>query len=176
MDKSSFSSWLHTAAGGLTCHRRIQPLIHLCFPQVFLNFTHRSRATTEREPGFLSAQKACAWPVQPKAMFCDLRATKSPVSFDCSRRKRNLSFPNAGAFVHLPVLLGVTSTSLSFFHFSLFLRTLPKSTATPPPRLSACPSASQRSCACPFTLFLSLTEQSGLSIYLGGPPFGPKHP
>lgn len=53
VDKSSFSSWLHTAAGGLTCHRRIQPLIYLCFPQVFLNFTHSSRAISESEPGFL---------------------------------------------------------------------------------------------------------------------------
>lgn len=53
VDKSSFSSWLHTAAGGLTCHRRIQPLIYLCFPLVFLNFTHSSRAITESELGFL---------------------------------------------------------------------------------------------------------------------------
>lgn len=53
VDKSSFSSWLHTAAGGLTCHGRIQPLIHLCFPQVFLNFTRSSRATTKSEPALL---------------------------------------------------------------------------------------------------------------------------
>lgn len=52
VDKSSFSSWLHTAAGGLTCHRRIQPLIHLCFPQVFLNFTQMGRSITASEPGF----------------------------------------------------------------------------------------------------------------------------
>lgn len=168
VDKSSFSSWLHTAAGGLTCHRRIQPLIHLCFPLVFLNFTHSSRAITESEVGLLSAQKACAWPVQPEANSVMWEPWKSPALLTGRQKRRICHFSkNAAMFVCLRFAFRHFLVSY-FLPFHSPFQSTPlskkkkkkdpknkKTPANPPPNLSACPSASQRSGACPLSLSLS---------------------
>lgn len=182
VDKSSFSSWLHTAAGGLTCHRRIQPLIHLCFPQVFLNFTHRSRAITESEPGFLcqtrrhvfglSSPRQCSVIWEPQSRTCPLIATDKSIICHFQTKAHLFTFQ---------LLHWVTSESLSFFNFYLYLSTLPKSTALHyqpwhSTSLHAHLLQSAPVLVLSLSRSLSFTEHSGLSIYLGGPPFGPKHP
>lgn len=129
MDKSSFSSWLHTAAGGLTCHGRIQPLIHLCFPRVFLNFTHGAGAITESEPAFpCQPTKTRAWPVQPEAspLIWEPRSRQFVFSlFDCDREKKgNLSFSKRR---HI-----CSPSSFALSHFQRLLRLL----LSQPPLLS----------------------------------------
>lgn len=133
------------------------PLFSSGFSQLYTQKQSHNREWTRIS---LSDQKACVRPVQPEAMFCDLRATKSHMSFDCDRQKYNLSFPNEGTFVHLPVV------ALSHFRISFFLQFLSllvnSSKVHCPPlptlafNLSACPSASERSRPCPFSFSLSL--------------------
>lgn len=133
VDKSSFSSWLHTAAGGLTCHRRIQPLIHLCFPQVFLNFTHRSRAITESEPGFLcqtrrhvfglSSLRQCSVIWEPQSCTCPLIATDK--SIICHFQKQAHFSPSSCCTESLPNLF---LSSISISTCQLFQSPLPSTT------------------------------------------------
>lgn len=171
MDKSSFSSWLHTAAGGLTCHGRIQALIHLCFPQVFLNFTHGVKPIAKTEADLYVSPEgtcmACPAPGKPS----DLRAVKSHASFERDRRKQSADIFQIQ--VHLftfQLCNGVTFTSPSLPLLLLFAHVLLQTTPSSPP------CCSQPLCmpiclpACSLSL---LSERPGLSIYLGGPPFGP---
>lgn len=154
------------------------PLFSSGFSQLYTQKQSHNREWTRIS---LSDQKACVRPVQPEAMFCDLRATKLHMSFDCDRQKYNLSFPKAGTFFTFQLLHWVTSESLSFFNFYLYLSTLPKSTALhyQPWRSTSLHAHLLQSApvlVLSLSRSLSFTEHSGLSIYLGGPPFGPKHP
>lgn len=105
------------------------PLFSSGFSQLYTQKQSHNREWTRIS---LSAQKACARPVQPEAMFCDLRATKSPMSFDCDRQKYNLSFPNAGTFVHLSCctesLPHLFLSSISVSTCQLFQSPLPSTT------------------------------------------------
>lgn len=146
VDKSSFSSWLHTARGGLTCHGRIQAFIHLCFPQVFLNFTHTVKAITKTQAGFSCQPRRYALGLSSPRRI--LWSESRPVSFERDRQKqRAVISPNARAFLYLPVLLGVTSL-LSFIYPPLLTNKQPSLWLCMPTCLPALP--------CLFSLALSL--------------------
>lgn len=191
MDKSSFSSWLHTAAGGLTCHGRIQPLIHLCFPQVFLNFTHGGGAITESKAASFPCQgggemkkekkKTRAWPVQPEAnsLIREPRSRRFVFSlFDCDRGRK-------GGICHFQTSARLFTLQFGFELLLLHLLLLPPLPAcqlcralpsnAPQPLHAHLPHSATTTTTRTYTHTYT-HSQPGLSIYLCGAPLGPKHP
>lgn len=124
----------------------------------------------------MSAQKACAGSVQPDATLWPSGSSIFARFLDCDRGKENLSFPNAGIFVHFPVLLWATSASPSFSHFTPLSNSIKATPTRPPPNLCMPICFTALLYLSSHTPSVCLTVQSGLSIYLGGPPFGPKRP